>query len=50
MGTPCRRAHCNIAMLLGRKVKWDPAAERFIGDAGANRLLARPLRGPWRLW
>ena len=40
----------NIAMMLQRKVKWDPAAERFVGDDQANRLLARPLRGPWRLW
>ena len=40
----------NIAMLLRRKLTWDPAAERFVGDDQANRLLTRPLRGPWRLW
>jgi len=40
----------NIAMMMRRKLTWDPLAERFIGDDQANRLLARPLRAPWRLW
>lgn len=39
----------NIAMLLGRKLKWDPDKERFIDDAAANRMLARSMRAPWRL-
>jgi predicted dehydrogenase len=39
----------NIAMLLGRKLKWDPGEERFIDDAAANRMLARSMRAPWRL-
>ena len=39
----------NIAMLLGRPLKWDPQAERFIGDAEANRMTWRPARAPWRL-
>ena len=39
----------NLAMTLGREVRWDPAAERVPGDDEANRLLARPLREPWRL-
>jgi hypothetical protein len=34
----------NIAMKLGRKLKWDPAKERFEGDEEANGLLAPPLR------
>jgi len=38
-----------IAMLLGRKLKWSPQKERFIDDAEANRLLARPMRSPWNL-
>ncbi|MCY3017598.1 MAG: Gfo/Idh/MocA family oxidoreductase [Planctomycetota bacterium] len=38
-----------IAMLLGRKLKWDPVAERFVGDDEANRLLVRPMRAPWRM-
>jgi len=39
----------NIAMLLGRKLKWDPVAERFLDDPGADRFLARPKRAPWRV-
>ena len=38
-----------IAVRLNRKLKWDPAAEKFIDDDQANRLLARPLRSPWHL-
>jgi predicted dehydrogenase len=38
-----------IAMLTGRKLKWDPEKEIFHGDDGANRLLSRPFRGPWHL-
>jgi len=39
----------NIAMLLGRKLRWDPQRERFIGDSVANHMRQRPLRSPWRL-
>ncbi len=39
----------NIAMLLGRKLKWDPKKERFINDSAANNMLTRSLRAPWRL-
>jgi predicted dehydrogenase len=39
----------NIAMQLGRKLKWDPDRERFVNDTEADRLLSRPMRGPWRL-
>jgi len=39
----------NIAMLLGRKLKWDPKIERFVDDPQANRMLSRPRRAPWRL-
>jgi hypothetical protein len=39
----------NIAMLCDRKLRWDPAKERFIGDAAANSMLDRPMRSPWRL-
>ena len=45
--TVCHLA--NISMELGRKLRWDPAAEMVIGDDEANRLLARSAREPWRL-
>jgi len=43
----CQLGH--IAIQIGRKLKWDPEAERFINDDTANRLLNRPMRSPWRL-
>jgi len=39
----------NIAMRLGRDLKWDPDNERFINDEQANRMLSRPMRSPWHL-
>jgi hypothetical protein len=39
----------NIAMRLGRKLKWDPEKEDFVGDAEASRMLTRPMRSPWHL-
>ncbi|MHC4329657.1 MAG: Gfo/Idh/MocA family protein [Planctomycetota bacterium] len=39
----------NIAYKLGRPLKWDPEREVFIADRGANRILSRPMRSPWRL-
>jgi len=38
----------NIAMAVGRKLKWDPAKERFDDDE-ANKLIAPPMRPPWKL-
>lgn len=39
-----------IAVRQGRKLRWDPEAERFAGDDPANALLkARPFRGEWQL-
>ncbi|MBU4458950.1 MAG: hypothetical protein KJ579_00170 [Verrucomicrobia bacterium] len=37
----------NLSMLLGRKLRWDPAKEEFTGDAAANRLRSRASRAPW---
>ena len=37
----------NIAMLLGRQLRWDEALEEFPGDAEAGRLLDRPVRSWW---
>ncbi len=38
-----------IAMEVGRKIKWDPAAETVIGDPEAERLLGDSYRRPWQL-
>lgn len=43
--TMCQQS--DIAMQLQRKLRWDPAAERFIDDEQANRLLSRAIRAPW---
>lgn len=43
----CHLAH--IAILTGRKLKWDPATEQFPDDPEANRLLSRAMRAPWHL-
>lgn len=39
----------NIAITLGRKIRWDPKRERIIDDPAANRMLGRAMRSPWRL-
>ena len=38
-----------IAMLTGRKIKWDPKNEKIIGDPEASALLGRSYREPWIL-
>ena len=40
--TVCHLA--NIARLVGRKLRWDPVEEKFIGDEDANQYLDRPRR------
>ena len=55
--TPAEVAHrsasighlCRVAIATGRKITWDPATERIVGDACAEKLLQRPIRGPWKL-
>ncbi len=37
----------NMAMILGRKIKWDPDKEEIVGDAEAAGMVNRPLRSPW---
>ncbi|HUT32929.1 MAG TPA: Gfo/Idh/MocA family oxidoreductase [Planctomycetota bacterium] len=48
----CSDILCNlqeIAIRLKRKLRWDPAGEKFVNDEEANRMLDRPMRGPWKL-
>jgi len=45
--TICLLAH--IAMKLGRKLRWDPQAERFINDEEANHWLDYMHREPWTM-
>ena len=47
VSTVCHLA--NIAIKVGRKLKWDPEKEQFIGDDEANKMLDRPRRDPWQL-
>jgi len=54
---PCEVAHRSatpghlgqIAMLLGRKIRFNPDTEEIIGDATAMRMLGRAMRSPWHL-
>ena len=39
----------NIALRLGRSVRWDPKREEIVGDAEAAAWVSRPYRTPWRL-
>jgi len=55
--TPVETAHHSaipghlglIAMLVGRKIKWDPAKEIILNDPEASALLSRPYRDPWKM-
>jgi predicted dehydrogenase len=42
--------HCtNLVARLGRKLRWDPETELFIGDDEANNMLLRTMRAPWNV-
>jgi myo-inositol 2-dehydrogenase / D-chiro-inositol 1-dehydrogenase len=47
VSTVCHLA--NIAIKVGRKLKWDPVTEQFVGDSTANAMLSRSMRPPWKL-
>ncbi|HEY0455505.1 MAG TPA: Gfo/Idh/MocA family oxidoreductase, partial [Verrucomicrobiae bacterium] len=55
--TPVETAHHSlipghlglIAMLVGRKIKWDARKEQIVNDEEATRLLGRNYRPPWHL-
>ncbi len=38
-----------IAMMSGRKIKWDAKRERILDDTEAKQLLTRNYRPPWKL-
>lgn len=40
---------CNIALMLGRELRWDPEKEQFIGDDQAAALMSRARRKPYVL-
>ena len=37
-----------IAMLVGRKIKWDAKKEVILKDKEASKLLTRAYRAPWK--
>ena len=39
----------NICLRLGRPLRWNLDAERFVDDPEADRMLARSMRAPWHL-
>ncbi|MCL2743860.1 MAG: Gfo/Idh/MocA family oxidoreductase [Planctomycetaceae bacterium] len=39
----------DIALRLGRKLKWLPSVNRFDGDEQANQMLTRTERSPWSM-
>ncbi len=43
----CQIGH--IAIQVGKKLEWDPQAEKFKNSDEANELLTRPMRDPWKL-
>ncbi|MBE0536986.1 MAG: Gfo/Idh/MocA family oxidoreductase [Phycisphaerae bacterium] len=55
--TPVETAHRSIsvgllgeiAMLTGRRIRWNPEKEEIVGDPAASALLGRAYRQPWTL-
>ena len=39
----------NVSYLVGRKVRWDTAARRFVDDAEADELIRPTYSEPWEL-
>lgn len=38
-----------IALRMSRPLEFDPDAQRFVNDEGANRLINQPMRSPWHM-
>ncbi len=55
--TPAETAHRSasighlgqIAMITGRRIRWNPDTEQILNDPTASRMLSTPMRAPWRL-
>ena len=55
--TPVQTAHHSaipghlglISMQVGRKINWNVASEKIIGDPEASKLLTRAYRPPWQM-
>ncbi len=47
--TACIMHLANIAIRVGRKIRFDPVNDVIIGDEEANRLINPPMRAPWHL-
>jgi predicted dehydrogenase len=45
VATACHLA--NIALRLGRRIRWDAKREEILDDMAANRMLVREYRTPW---
>ena len=39
----------NIAIRVGRPIRYNPVKEEIVGDEEANRLVNQPMRAPWHL-
>jgi predicted dehydrogenase len=40
---------CNIGLMLGRELKWNPDAQRFVDDPKADAFIARAIRPGFKL-
>ena len=47
--TVCIMHLANVAIRVGRPIRWDPVKEQVVGDDVANQLVNQPMRAPWHL-
>ena len=40
----------DAAVQTGRAIKWDPKAEKIVGDDEAAKIITRPYRKKWKIW
>ena len=39
----------DLAVRTGREIKWDPKAEKIVGDNEAQLFLSKTPRAPWKI-